>query len=191
MGNKKIVVGVTGASGVILAYYLLKASNRQDSYEVHLIVTESAKVTWSLETNIPLSELYSLAHFTHDENNLAAIISSGSIFTEGMIVIPCSMKSLAGIASGYSDNLLLRAVDVSLKENRKVVLVPRESPLGSIHLRNLKIASENGCTIVPPMLTFYQPDHSIESQIEHIIGKILMQFGIKHDKFNAWEGIVL
>ena len=105
-----------------------------------------------------------------------------------MIVIPASMKTVAGIANGYADNLLLRAADVCLKENRKVVLVPREMPLSKIHLRNMKCCADNGCVIVPPMLTFYNASSSLEEQIDHILGKILMQFHIEYRNFMAWEG---
>lgn len=108
--------------------------------------------------------------------------------TDGMIIIPASMKTVAGIASGFAENLLLRAADVCLKENRKVVLVPREMPLSRIHLRNIRECADNGCIIVPPMLTFYNGADSLEQQIDHIIGKILMQFGIEYQKFVAWQG---
>ena len=115
-------------------------------------------------------------------------IASGSFPTDGMIIIPCSMKTLAGIVSGYAENLLLRAADVCLKEDRKVVLVPREMPMNKVHLRNLREAADIGCRIVPPMLTFYNGAETLDEQVDHVIGKVLMQFGIVPASFKAWKG---
>ncbi|MCR5772130.1 MAG: UbiX family flavin prenyltransferase [Butyrivibrio sp.] len=185
----RIIIGVTGASGAIMSYYLLKGLKQVPDIEIHLIISEGAKTTWGLETDKPISYLTSLADYIYDEKDMAAKISSGSFVTEGMIIMPCSMKSLAGIVSGYADNLVLRAADVCLKENRKVVLIPREMPLGKIHLRNLKDASDLGCVIVPPMLTFYNKPSSVEDMIIHIVGKVLLQFGINIKEFKAWGGV--
>ena len=179
----RLIVGISGASGVIMGYQMLKALKQLPDMEVHLIITEGAVKNFECETNIEISRLAELADFTHSNKNLAASISS-----DGMIIIPASMKTVAGIASGFAENLLLRATDVCLKENRKVVLVPRELPLSRIHLRNIKECADNGCAIVPPMLTFYNGSNSLEQQIDHIIGKILMQFGIEYQKFVAWQG---
>lgn len=187
--KRRIIVGLTGASGVVMGYAMLKALRRHPQVEIHLVSTKGARETLACETGLSYDELARLAHVVHDEQNFAASISSGSFVTEGMIVIPCSMKSLAGIVSGYADNLLLRAADVCLKEGRKVVLVPREMPLGKVHLRNLSQAAELGCVIVPPVLTFYSGAGTVEEQIDHIIGKVLMQFGLRHEAFRAWEGI--
>ena len=184
----KIIVAVTGATGVEMSYYLVKALKSVEGCEVHLIVSKSAEITWSLESNIDINELYNAADYVHDDQNMAACISSGSYMTDGMIVMPCSMKTLAGIAAGYTSNLVVRAADVCLKEGRKVVLVPREMPLGRIHIRNLKEASDMGCVMVPPMLTFYNGPKTLEDQINHIVGKILMQLGITYDKFVPWTG---
>jgi 4-hydroxy-3-polyprenylbenzoate decarboxylase len=186
-GKERIIVGVSGASGVVMGYRLLKVLGEFPEIERHLVVTTGAKEIWSLETALGFETLTGSAEAVHAENNFAADISSGSFQTSGMIVIPCSMKSLAGIASGYTDNLLLRAVDVCLKENRRVVLVPREMPLGKVHLRNLLQVAELGCAIVPPMLTFYNSCETVEKQIDHIIGKILMQFGLQYKAFVPWK----
>lgn len=186
--KRRIIVGLTGASGPVMGYALLQALRRQPEVEIHLVSTSGARATLAQESDLAYEELTRLAHVVHDEKNMAASISSGSFLTEGMIVIPCSMKSLAGIVSGYSDNLVLRAADVCLKEGRKVVLVPREMPFGKVHLRNLQQAAELGCSIIPPVLTFYNGADTVQAQIDHIIGKILMQFGLEHDKFHAWEG---
>lgn len=184
----RIIVGVSGATGVEMSYYLLQALKSVKDCEIHLILSGGAKVTWDLESDIPLDKLIALADVVHDENNMAASISSGSFVTDGMIVMPCSMKTLAGIAAGYADKLIVRAADVCLKEGRRVVLVPREMPLNRIHLRNMKEVADAGCTIVPPLLTFYNGPKTIEDQINHIVGKVLMQFGITYDKFVPWTG---
>lgn len=188
MGNKRIIVGVSGASGVAMAEHLLRALNAAGGLDIHLIVSESARLTWELEVGRPVDDLLALATHVHDEKDFAAVIASGSYVTEGMIVVPCSMKSLAGVASGYADNLLLRAVDVCLKENRRVVLVPREMPFGKVHLRNMATAADLGCAIVPPMLTFYNASGDLTGQIHHVVGKILMQFGLEYPAFKPWQG---
>ena len=187
--KRRIIVGITGASGPVMAYTLLKALRRHPQVEIHLVSTQGARDTLFYESDIPYKELVALAHVVHDEHDLAASISSGSFVTDGMVVIPCSMKSLAGIVSGYSDNLLLRAADVCLKEGRKVVLVPREMPLGKVHLRNLSQAADLGCTIVPPVLTFYNAPRTVQEQIVHVVGKILLQFGIVSEDFVPWESV--
>lgn len=184
----RIIVGITGASGVIMGYYLLQALKAVPEVETHLIITKGAARTFPYETKITIKEVQQLANVVHDNHNLAASIASGSFKTEGMIIIPCSMKTVAGIVSGYADNLVLRAADVCLKEGRKLVLVPREMPMSRIHLRNIKEAADYGCTIVPPVLTFYNHADTVEKQIQHIIGKILMQFGIDYAPFVPWQG---
>ena len=183
----RIIVGVSGASGVEMSLSLLRAL-RQAECEVHLIVSQGAKLTWGLETDRPIEELYELADCVYTERDYAAVVASGSFVTDGMIVMPCSMKTLAGIVSGYAENLLLRAADVCLKEGRKVVLVPREMPLGKLHLRNLSAAADLGCAIVPPMLTFYNGAHTMQTQIDHVVGKVLLQFGIRSKDFKPWKG---
>ena len=184
----RIVVGVTGASGVIMSRYLLKALKSVDNCEVHLVVSEGARKTWELETGLPLLTLLNLADHVHDNKNQAASIASGSFVTDGMIIMPCSMKSLAGIVCGYADDLIQRSADVCLKEGRKVVLVPREMPFGKVHLRNLLHASDLGCVIVSTVLTFYNHPETIEDQISHITGKILLQFGLRQEGFRPWDG---
>lgn len=185
---RRIIVGISGASGVFIGYRLLEALGAHDDIERHLVITEHAELTWQQETSLPLNSLLSQAEVVHPPEDLAATISSGSFVTDGMIIAPCSMKTLSGVVSGYSDNLLLRAADVCLKENRKVILVPREMPLGKLHLRNLLSAADLGCTVIPPMLSFYFKGNSLEAQLDHIIGKILLQFGLAHERFQAWEG---
>ena len=183
----RIILGVSGASGVEMSRFLL-AALRNAGVETHLIVTEGAKRTWLLECGSPLETLTRQADFVYAETDCAAVIASGSFVTDGMIVMPCSMKTLAGIVSGYAENLLLRAADVCLKEGRALVLVPREMPLGKVHLRNLSAAAELGCAIVPPMLTFYNGPKTVEDQIRHVVGKVLLQFGLSSPDFIPWKG---
>ena len=185
---ERLIVGVSGASGVEISLPLLHALNAA-KVETHLIVTEGARLTWGLETDMPIEELYALADHVYGERDYAAVVASGSYVTDGMIVMPCSMKTLAGIVSGYAENLLLRAADVCLKENRRVVLCPREMPLGKLHLRNLAAAADLGCTIVPPMLTFYNGADTMEAQINHVVGKVLLQFGVVPEGFVPWKGV--
>ncbi len=184
----KLIVGISGASGVVMGYALLKAL-REAGAETHLVVTEAAARTLSCETSLRTEDLQELADACYEPGDMAARIASGSFAADGMIVIPCSMKTLAGVVSGYADNLLLRAADVCLKEGRKVVLVPRETPLSLVHLRNLKAAAELGCAIVPPMLTFYGGADTVEKQVDHIVGKIFLQFGLNYKNGTSWDGV--
>lgn len=184
----RIIVGISGASGVIMGYAMLKALRAQKDCEIHLVVTQGAMENFRYETEMDIRKVMDLADYSYDDNNLAASVSSGSFYTDGMIVIPCSMKTVSAIASGYGANLLVRAVDVCLKESRKVVLVPREMPLSRVHLDNLKKAADYGCILIPPMLTFYNHPTTVEQQVDHIIGKVLMQFGMVHQSFIPWEG---
>lgn len=183
-----VIVGISGASGVEMGLSLLRAFKAHENMKVHLVVTEGAKTTWQHESRIPLETLTSCADYCHDDNDLAAVISSGSFQTAGMAILPCSMKTLSAVAHGYADNLLIRAADVCLKEGRKVVLCPREMPLGKAHLKNMLEAADLGCVILPPMLTFYNALNGVQDQVEHVVGKILMQFGLSHKAFKRWQG---
>lgn len=181
----RIIVGISGASGAPLAIRLLQAL-RQTELECHLIVTASGWRTISEETGMTADQVCALADAIHNTEDIGAPPASGSWQTVGMVVIPCSMKTLAGIHSGYSENLLLRAADVTLKERRKLVLVPRECPLNPIHLRNQYELSLMGAVVLPPVLGYYHHPESIE-EIEHqLVGKILDQFGIEYDGFRRW-----
>lgn len=184
----RYIVGISGASGVVMGLHLVRAFKEHDGAEVHLVVTEGAKTNWRIECRQPLQELLESADYAHDDHDLAALISSGSYITAGMAVLPCSMKTLAAIAHGYAGGLLVRAADVCLKEGRKVALCPREMPLNKTHLKNMLTAAELGCAVIPPMLTFYNKPASLEDQIEHVVGKVLMQFGLEHKAFKRWEG---
>ncbi len=184
----RLIIGISGASGVVMGYALLRALH-EAGVETHLVVTEAAKQTFSCETKLSMEDMAATATAAYGARDMAARIASGSFPTDGMVVVPCSMKTLAGIVSGYADNLLLRAADVCLKEGRKLVLVPRETPLSRVHLRNMAEAAALGCAIVPPMLTFYGGADTVQKQIDHIIGKIFLQFGLSYKKSTSWNGI--
>ncbi|MCL1905418.1 MAG: UbiX family flavin prenyltransferase [Clostridiales bacterium] len=184
----KIVIGISGASGSVLGVSLLKALQGFAEAETHLVVSRLGWQTLVYETGLAEDDVKSLAQHNYAADNMFAPIASGSFAADGMIICPCSMKTVAGICSGFSDNLLLRAADCCLKENKPLVLVPREMPLSKLHLRNLSAAAELGCAIIPPVLTFYNHPRQVEDHIDHIIGKILAQFGLCYSNFRPWEG---
>lgn len=185
---KKIIVGFSAADGVQIGVRLLKLLRQMPGVETHLVMSRNTDTNLRLELGISRAEAEALADACYQPEDLAAAISSGSFYTDGMIVAPCSMKTLSAIANGYSDSLLTRAADVCIKECRKVVLMPREMPLSRIHLRNMSLAAEAGCVIVPPMLTFYNGSRSVEEMVDHALGKALMQFGITPSGFRSWQG---
>lgn len=185
--RKRLVVGMSGASGAVLARRFLVQMAEQKDWETHLVVSPGAERTIELELQAPVEAIVSLADVVHDAGDIGAAIASGTFRTEGMVVIPCSMKSLAGIAHGYTDNLLLRAADVTLKEQRRLVLVARETPLGRIHLRNMSMLADQGVRILPPMLTFYTRPQTIDDLVDHIVGKVLSEFGIEGRNFHRWR----
>ena len=185
MATNRIIVGISGASGAPLAVELLKAL-KQTKFETHLIVTPGGWRTIAEETTFNMEDVCSLADVVHNIGDMGAPPASGSWRNTGMIIIPCSMKTLAGIHSGYSDNLLLRAADVTLKEHRKLVIVPRECPMSPIHLRNQYELSMMGTIILPPVLSYYNHPNSIQDMEQHLIGKILDQFDLNYSAFHRW-----
>ncbi|MGP6156125.1 MAG: UbiX family flavin prenyltransferase [Vulcanimicrobiaceae bacterium] len=184
---RKIVVGVTGASGSAYALAALHALRARTDLEIHLVLTDQAAKTVELETAHTAADLEALAHVVYRDDNLAAAISSGSFLTDGMLVIPCSMKSASAIAYSLNGNLLVRAADVCLKERRKLVLVVRETPLHLGHLRTLTQLAEIGAVILPPIPAMYAKPTSVDDVIAHTVGKALDQFGIPNDLFNRWK----
>lgn len=183
----KLVIGITGASGIIYGVKLLEALDSFPGIETHLVMSDWAKKNLEIETEYTLEYVYSLANKIYENNDLSASISSGSYKTDGMIVLPCSMKTLSAISNGYDDNLISRASGVILKENRKLVLCPRETPLSTIHLENMLKLSKIGVQIIPPMPAFYNKPNSIDDIVNHAIMKILDQFEIQYDKGSRWE----
>jgi flavin prenyltransferase len=186
MANKRLVIGISGASGIPLAVHLLELMRDQDGWESHLVVSPGADRTILEETSYKPEDIFSLATRRHCIDDIGSSIASGTFRTEGMVVIPCSMKTVAGINHGYSDNLLLRAADVTIKERRKLVLVARETPLSPIHLRNLSELVSLGVVVMPPMMTFYNQPQSIADMTHHIVGKVLSEFGIEAPGFRRW-----
>lgn len=187
--QKRIIIGMSGASGAILGIEILKALRETKERETHLVISQGAEKTIVQESNYTLAEVRTLADAVYDIKNIGDAIASGSFKTEGMVIVPCSMKTVAGIACGYSDNLLLRAADVTIKERRKLVVVPRESPLSSIHLRNMLALANAGATIIPPMAVYYHNPLSLADMNRHIVAKILDQFDIEVSGFKRWEGM--
>ena len=178
---------MSGASGAILGIRLLETMKNYDDWETHLVISKGAEMTIADETDYSLEEVKGLANKAYDIDNIGESIASGSFRTEGMVIVPCSMKTLAGVASGYSDNLLLRAADVTIKERRKFVVIPRESPLSVIHLRNMLTLAEIGIYLIPPMVTFYNEPLSLDDMNHHIICKILDKFGIEVEGYKRWK----
>jgi 4-hydroxy-3-polyprenylbenzoate decarboxylase len=181
----KIIVGVSGASGIIYAIRLLEILNRL-SVEVHLIFSEWAIQNLAYETDISIDEVKNLASHYYCNKELGAPISSGSFKTDGMIVVPCSMKSLSAIAHGYSDNLIARAADVMLKERRRLVLITRETPLSTIHISNMLTASQAGAIILPPMPAFYLRPRTLDDIVNQTVGRTLDLFGLESGLIKRW-----
>ncbi len=186
---RRIVVGITGATGAIFGIELLRRLSQYADVETHLVLSRWARTTIDLETGLSVDEVVALADGVYSWNDQAAPISSGSFVTEGMIIAPCSMKTLAGIRTGYSDGLIGRAADVTLKERRRLVLVSRETPLSEIHLENMLALARMGASIVPPMPAFYDKPTSIDDIIAHICVRILDQFGIESADAKRWSGM--
>jgi len=188
--KKRLIIGISGASGSILGVCALELLRDFPEWESHLVVSNAAVRTIEAELDRPLSSVIALADTVYDEDDIGAAISSGSYNTEGMLIAPCSMKTAAGIACGYSDNLLCRAADVVIKERRKLVLIARESPLSSIHLRNLLTLSDLGAVVIPPVPAFYQKPAGIDDIVKHTAGRALGFFGIDTGSLlKPWQGM--
>ena len=185
--KKRLVVGISGASGVSLAIELLKQLQTNAEWETHLVISTGACTTIPIETEYRKEQVEAMATIVHPLNDVGASISSGTFKTEGMVIVPCSMKTLAGVASGYSENLLLRAADVTLKERRPLVLVARESPLNRIHIRNMLSASDAGAIILPPVVPYYNNPTGVREITMHIVGKILDIFDVPVSEFRRWR----
>ena len=182
----RLIVAITGASGVIYGKRFLEAL-KEKNVETHLIISKAGEKMLQYELGVARRDLERLASHVYDEDILTAPIASGSFITDGMAIIPCSMKTVAGIAHGYSENLILRAADVTLKEKRKLVIVPRETPLNAIHLRNLLELAMQGVAVIPAMPAFYHKPEKIEDLVDFIVGKVLDTLGIEHNLFKRWS----
>lgn len=182
----RLVVGMSGSSAPQLCIALLQRLRELASVETHFVMSEGARHCLALEAGCEADWVRSLADVSYDQRDLGAAISSGSFLTMGMVVIPCSMRSLAAIATGNTQELLSRAADVTLKERRRLVLVARETPLNIIHLRNMETVTLAGATILPPVLAFYHRPTTIDELLAQIVGKVLDQFSIEHRLFARW-----
>jgi len=182
----KIVVAITGASGVIYAIRLLEELKKA-GIETHLVISEIAEEIISHETDYSVEDVNNLADYTYDEHDLTAKINSGSFYFDTAIIIPCSMKSLSSISNGYADNTISRVADVTLKERRRLIIVPRETPLRTVHLENMTRISREGGIILPAMPAFYHNPQSIDDQINFVIGKIFDILQINNNLFTKWK----
>jgi 4-hydroxy-3-polyprenylbenzoate decarboxylase len=182
----RLVVGMTGATGAVLGIHLLEALG-QLGVETHLILSDWARATIKLETDTTVEEVRALASHAYSARDLAAGISSGSFRTDGMVICPCSMKTLSAVRIGFSDNLITRAADVTLKERRKLVLVAREAPLSEIHLDNMHYLARAGAVIFPPTVAYYARPTSVDEVTDYVVGRVLDQLGIEHSLISRWK----
>ena len=187
MANKNLIVGITGASGAIFGVRTLEAL-RDTDVTTHLVVSKWAQQTLEHETTFKLDDLKGLADAYYAPGEMGAKVSSGSFITDGMVIVPCSAKSLAAIANGLGEHLIHRAADVTLKERRPLVMVVRETPLNDIHLENMLKLSRMGVTILPPMPAFYNHPQDIDDIVNHIVGRVLDQFGVECEFEKRWNG---
>ncbi|MCL2899481.1 UbiX family flavin prenyltransferase [Brenneria tiliae] len=187
---KRLIIGISGASGVIYGVRLLQVLRAVEGIETHLIISQAARQTLPLESDFTLREVQALADVVHDTRDIAASLSSGSFKTAGMVILPCSIKTLSGIAHSYSDTLLTRAADVVLKERRPLVLCVRETPLHLGHLRIMTQAVELGAVIMPPVPAFYHRPQTVQDIIDQTVNRVLDQFDIAlpQDLFTRWQG---
>ncbi len=183
-----IIVGITGATGTVYGIRLLEVLAPMKDIETHLVISEAGKKTIAHETPQSIDDIRKLASYSYDIDDIEAPISSGSFFWDGMVVAPCTIKTMSALANSYSENLLVRAGDVTLKEHRKLVLMVRETPLHLGHLRNMARLSEMGAIIMPPMPAFYHRPQTIQDIVDHTVGKVLDIFNIKHNLFRRWSG---
>lgn len=187
--NRRIVIGMTGASGAVYGVRLLEALRAEDGVETHLVVTRAAALNIAAELEVSRREIESLADVVHSDRDIGASIASGSYRTDGMVIAPCSMKTLAAVATGVTDTLVSRAADVSLKERRRLVLLVRESPLHLVHLRNMATVTEMGAIVFPPMPAFYARLDSIGAMVDQSVGRVLDLLGFDSPLVKRWSGM--
>ena len=186
---KKLVVGITGASGVILGIRLLQVVREARLAETHLVVSQAAKATIAQETDWKVSDVEALADVTYDVRDVGAAIASGSFVTAGMVIIPCSIKTLSAVASSYSADLISRAADVTLKEGRPLALVVRETPLHLGHIKLMERAAEIGAVILPPVPAFYARPQTMDEVVDNTVGRVLLRLGIENQLYLKWAGM--
>jgi 4-hydroxy-3-polyprenylbenzoate decarboxylase len=186
---RRIVIAITGATGAVYGVRLLQHLQHLAGIETHLIVSDAAVLTLHQETGLQRREVDALAHVVHKVRDVGASIASGSFQSDGMVIAPCSMKTLASVAHGLSDNLIARAADVVLKERRRLVLMVRETPFNLAHLRNMTAVTEMGGIIFPPLPSFYHNPQSIEEMVDHTVARVIDLFGIEHALAPRWAGL--
>lgn len=189
MSSRRIVVALSGASGAIYGIRALEVIRQDRSVELHAIVSSGARATIAYETDRSYDDVVDLADVVHDEKNLAASLASGTFLTAGMLVAPCSMRTMSAIANALDDNLIVRAADVHLKERRKLVLMVRETPLNANHLRLMHELALAGAVILPPVPGFYHKPKTLMDLVDHSVGKALDQLGVEHSLFRRWTGL--
>lgn len=188
--KKRLIVAMTGATGAVYGVRILRILREKTTWESHLVISSAGVLNLHHELGMKRAELYALADVTHDIDDIAASISSGAFKTEGMVIAPCSMKTLAAVAHGFGDNLISRAADVVLKERRRLILMPRETPLNLAHIRNMAVVTEMGGIIYPPMPAFYNPKQSLGELVDETVGRVLEMFGVDAEGlYTPWEGL--
>jgi len=188
--KKRLIIGVTGATGAVYAVRMLQVLQAQPEWETHLVISSAGVVNLKHEMDMKRSDLAALADVTHGVNDIAASISSGGFKTEGMIIAPCSMKTLSAVAHGFGDNLISRSADVVLKERRRLVVMPRETPLNLVHIKNMLSVTEMGGIMFPPMPAFYSKSDSMMGMVNETVGRVLDMFGVNVEGlYTPWEGL--
>jgi 4-hydroxy-3-polyprenylbenzoate decarboxylase len=186
---RRIIIAITGATGAVYGVRLLQHLQHIPGIETHLLISDAAVLTLHQETGLQRREVESFAHVVHKVRDIGASIASGSFQSDGMIIAPCSMKTLASVAHGLSDNLIARAADVVLKERRRLVLMVRETPFNLAHLRNMTAVTEMGGIIFPPLPSFYHNPQTIEQMVDHTVARVIDLFGIEHALAPRWAGL--
>jgi len=187
--KQRLIVAMTGATGSIYGLRILETLRRKGGWETHLIVSDAGMLNAWQEYKLARKDITKLADVVHNVRDVGASISSGSFITAGMVVAPCSMKTLAAVANGFSDNLISRAADVILKERRRLVLITREAPLNLAHIRNMASVTEMGGVIFPPVPAFYSHAKTIDDLVNHTVGRVLDLFGVAHYNIRRWQGM--
>lgn len=187
--RKRLIVAMTGATGSIYGLRILETLRGRGGWETHLVVSEPGMLNAWQEYKLSRKDITKLADVVHNVRDVGAAISSGSFITAGMVIAPCSMKTLAAVAHGFSDNLISRAADVILKERRRLVLITREAPLNLAHIRNMAAVTEMGGVIFPPVPAFYSRARTIDDLVNHTVGRVLDLFGVEHDSISRWQGM--
>jgi flavin prenyltransferase len=185
----RLIVGISGSTGAIYGARLVQVLRDVVDVETHLVMSDAARLTIEYETEFSADQVVSWADRLYNHRDIGAAIASGTFITAGMVIAPCSMKTLSAVATSLNDNLLTRAADVCLKERRKLVLVPRETPLHLGHLRLMADVTQAGAVVLPPMAAFYHRPKTVLDLVDHTIGKILDQFAIEHELFERWSGL--